>query len=59
MSMQETRFEGIYLVNENGKNYIYDENQNSYHEASNLEMSFYETKKYGAKDYSIDNWMAW
>jgi hypothetical protein len=47
-------------VKENNKTYVYREKENTYEEASNLQISFYEEpKKYGARDYEIDNYKAW
>lgn len=51
MKIQETRFDGCYIIEDSGVNYIYDEKKNDLHQASNLEMDFY-----GRNHEVISNW---
>ena len=56
----ESKFKGVYVVEDSGVKYIYDEATNDLHEASNLELQFCEPKRmYKAFDCEIDNWKAW
>ena len=40
----KTRFEGLYVLEDSGKNYIYNEETDDLHEASNLEMNYYKPR---------------
>lgn len=59
MNIYGTKFEGTYVIEDSGVNYIYDEKTNDLHEANNLEMGFYSTSKYKSYDYECDNWRSW
>ena len=60
VKINETRFEGTYVLEDSGKNYIYDEKSNDLHEATNVELGFYNAgSKYGTFDYECDNWHSW
>ena len=60
VSIVESNFKGVYVIEDSGVSYIYDESTNDLHEASNLELQFCEPKKmYSAFDCEIDNWKAW
>lgn len=59
VKINETRFEGTYVLEDSGKSYIYDEKTNDLHEASNVELGFYKTSKYSTFDCECDNWRSW
>lgn len=56
----ETKVDGLYILQDNGVNYMYDEKTNKMKKASNLELEHYMPRsKYAITDCEIDNWMAW
>ena len=56
----ETRVNGMYILEDSGVNYIYDEKTNDLHEANNLVVDYLKPKsKYESSNYEIDNWKAW
>lgn len=59
MNIIRTKFEGTYVIEDSGVNYIYDEKTNDLHEANNLEMGFYNESKYRSYDYEYDHWSSW
>ena len=52
----KTRFENVYVIEDSGVDYIYDETKNDLHEMSNLEESFYKPRKYDSWNMEYDNW---
>lgn len=56
-----TRFAGVHIMEDSqGKEYIYREETNDLHEASNLELDWLKPRsRYAIRDQEIDSWRAW
>lgn len=60
VNIMESKMNGVYILEDSGVNYVYDEKTNDLHEANSLEIEYLRKRsKYETSDYEIDNWRAW